>query len=161
MTVLVLSVVMSPVGAMAQKVPTPVATTFNIEEKSPEFLMFGWHLPLGVTGREKVGLMVTCDRTTSALEAIIFFSFLPVGKPVQVAIRKADGQAWWFGHQIIAPARAGFHSPIIPEPEVRHFLQYAFSHGSLISNGHNSFWNRLSPSENKRAREALSDCGNS
>lgn len=146
---------------MAQKVPTPVATTFNIEEKSSDFLMFGWHLPLGVTSREKVGLVVTCDRATTVLEAILFFSFFPVGKPVQVAIRKSDGQSWRFGHQIVAPARAGFHSPIIGEPEVRHFLDYAFSHGSLISNGHNSFWNRLPPGENKRAREALSDCGNS
>ena len=161
MAVLLLSIVMTPVGVFAQKVPTPVATAFNIEEDEDNgFLIFGWHLTLGLSGRESVGLVVTCDRTTAVLEAMLFFSFFPANKPVQLAVRTPEDHEWFHGKPVIAGERSGFHSPILSEPDdVQDFLDHAMRHGSLISNGHNSFWNKLPEEENRRAREALGECG--
>ena len=157
---LYLLTLMSGSSVQGQKVPTPVATEFNIEVDELEQLVFGWTLPLtGTSDLTRVGLAAVCDRPKGTITVIVQFGFFPPDKPVQLAVRMADGTGWFHGQKLIGGPGSGFHSPVIRDrAEAVIFLQHALARGSLISNGHNSFWNRLPDEENRRALKALQTC---
>jgi hypothetical protein len=59
----------------------------------------------------------------------------------------------------VGGALTGFHDPLLEErADVLRLLRAAFTEGALLSNGHNSAWNRIPSAENRRAREALERC---
>ena len=144
----------------AQKIPTPIATEFTIEINDSERLAVGWDLPLAGIEQTRVGLVATCDHRTGVVEVIVYFGFFPAEKAVQLAVRRADGTGWRHAQPIVGSTRSGLHVPILSDSEeVTVFLHHALARGSLISNGHNSFWNRLPEEENNRALALLAKCG--
>ncbi len=157
---LVLWILLPSVQVSGQKVPTPIATGFTIEIENTERHALGWALPLmESTDQIRVGLLANCDRMTGMVEAIVYFGFFPPEKPVQLAVRMPDGTGWFYGHPVVAGARSGMHVPIISDSvEARDFFRHALVRGSLISNGHNSFWNLLPEDENERALKMLETC---
>ena len=108
---------------------------------------------------DQVGLGITCD---TRVEVTVFLgAFSPAGTPVQLAIRTAAGRIERFGSVVnhYGP-RSGFHSPRLTDPrEAARFLDAALENGSLVSNGYNSFWNRVAPGRNRQVRTLMQACG--
>ena len=103
--------------------------------------------------------LVTC-RPDGSLRAVLHFGFFPPGKPVQAAAREEGGAVDRYGPVVTGGARSGFHSPLIEDQEqARRIVGKVFRHGTLLSNGHNSIWNRIPEAENEYARSRLMRCG--
>jgi len=108
---------------------------------------------------DQVGLAITCD---NGIEVTVFLgAFPPAGRPVQLAVRTAGGRIERFGPVVQhAGPRSGFHSPRLTDPrQVARFLDAALDNGALVSNGYNSFWNRVAPGRNRQMRAAIRACG--
>jgi len=102
---------------------------------------------------------MTCD---NGVEVTVFLgAFPPAGLPVQLAIRTSGGSIERFGSVIDHARRhSGFHSPRLTDPDqVARFLDAALENGTLVSNGYNSFWNRVPPARNRAVRTKLRACG--
>ena len=115
---------------------------------------------LGDSG-EYVGLAVICARRgAQEMEAVALFGGFPADRrPVQLAVRSADGRIERFGPVVSGGPESGFHSPRMVDPgEARRFVDVALRSGALVSNGYRSFWNRASESRNREVREAFIAC---
>lgn len=147
-----------PVTAEVGAVPTPEARAFNVVRDTEADLIYGFAEALAGQS-DRLGLYVHCDRASGRLRAGMFFGAFPAGKRVQAAVRAGDGTVERFGPVVVGGALTGFHDPLIEErSDVLRLLAAAFTEGALLSNGHNSVWNRIPPAENRRAREALERC---
>ena len=153
------SITLAPgsLAATAGKLPTPVATEFAILGEDDN----GWSAGfVGEAGDERIGALVTC-RPDGTLQAALFFGFFPPGKPVQAAARQEDGTVYGYGPVVTGGAYSGFHSPLIEDQELaRRIVGKVFRNGTLLSNGHNSVWNRIPEAANEEARNRLMRCGN-
>ena len=149
------------VSAAAQgTIPTPVAEEFNISPENGSVAgPWGWVLDLGNTG-QRIGLAMACTRDEDVMIAALFFGPYPADKPVQVAVNSADGSTWHAGHPETTQhgAASGYHSPILTGDSAREFMNHALQNNSLISNGHNSFWNRIPVDRNTQVRNLLLEC---
>ena len=142
-------------------VPTPEATEFTIAEDTADQVSFGFALKLGEDTSHLVGLVASCAHAEGRLRVLMFFGAFPTGKPVQIAARTADGDTRWFGRPLFAPATGknyGFHDPILEDTEARDFVEMALKTGTLVSNGHNSWWNRIPGDANRQAIARLDAC---
>ena len=94
------------------------------------------------------------------VEATAFFGGFPRDRrPVQLAVRTAQGTVHRFGPVVSGGPEAGFHSPRITDPaEAGRFADAAFRPGSLVSNGYRSFRNRAGEARNRAVREAFLAC---
>ena len=143
--------------SVAGEVPTPQATRL-MERDSAEEVFIGFTAPL--PGRsERLGMYVRCERPSGRLRAGMFFGAFPAGKPVQAAVRSGEAPVERFGPVVVGGPGSGFHDPLLVERgDVLRLVAVAFTEGALVSNGHNSIRNRISASENRRAREAVERC---
>lgn len=108
-----------------------------------------------------VGLAAVCVTAGPLrVEAAAFFGGFPRDRrPVQLAVRTAEGAVHRFGPVVSGGPEAGFHSPRITDPaEAGRFADAAFRPGSLVSNGYRSFWNRAGEVRNRTVREAFMAC---
>ena len=108
-----------------------------------------------------VGLAAVCaTEGPRRVEATAFFGAFPGDRrPVQLAVRTAQGTVERFGPVVTGGPEAGFHSPRIVDPaEAARFGRAAFRPGSLVSNGYRSFRNRVSEARNRAVREAFLAC---
>lgn len=116
--------------------------------------------PLGETGHN-VGLSLTCSTTGPAeLNATAYLGAFPRDRrPLQLAIQTPAKTVERFGPVFTAGPESGFHSPQFTDrEEVWRFATAALVPGSLISNGYNSFRNRVAPLKNRHVWEALRAC---
>ena len=154
-----LMAVACPVAAPAQTVPTPEARAFNVVRDTEAVLIYGFAEAFAGQSVHRLGVAVHCERARGRLRAGMFFGGFPAGKRVQAAVRAGDGTVERFGPVVVGGALTGFHDPLIEErADVLRLLRAAFTEGALLSNGHNSVWNRIPSAENRRAREALERC---
>ena len=138
--------------------PTPEATAFNVVRDTDTELLYGFAAPLPGQS-ERLGMYVLCERAGGGLRAGMFFGVFPAGKPVQAAVRAGDGTVERFGPVLVGSPASGFHDPLVEERlDVLRLVGAAFTEGALLSNGHNSVWNRVPESENRRARAAIERC---
>ena len=152
-------VVACPVAASAQAVPTLEATAFTVVHDTESELVYGFAEFLPGQHDHRLGLYVHCERSSGRLRAGMGFGAFPAEKPVQAAVRAGDGTVERFGRVLVGGPLTGFHDPLIEDRvDVLRLLAVAFTEGALLSNGHNSVWNRISESENRRVREALVRC---
>ena len=108
---------------------------------------------------EGVGFAIRCARATGALEGSMAFGFFPPGKQVQAAVRAPSGRVERFGPVVVGGHGSGFHVPEVEgRSEVLRLMNAAMVEGALISNGHNSVWNRIGEVKNREARETLWSC---
>ena len=115
---------------------------------------------VGETG-EYVGLAVICRRAgADRIEARVFFGSFPGrGKRVQLAVKDPAGRVERFGPVLSGSPAAGFHSPLLSDSEeAKRFARAALQPGSLISNGHRSFWNRAGEPDNQRVLGVFLGC---
>ena len=140
-------------------VETPVAEQFEIWHDKQDSLTIGVARPLRGS---VIGFAASCERASGRIEALLFFGTVPQGKPVQVAAGVPNDRVERFGPVIRGGGReAGYHSPRFSgKADVQRFIKTAFIEGSLISNGHNSVWNRIPEERNAEARAALMACAN-
>lgn len=120
----------------------------------PGSLAFGMRGRLG-EGSGTFGLVAVC--TTEGprqVEVAAFFGGFPRDRrPVQLAVRTADGTVLRLGPVVRGGREAGFHSPRITDPVgAARFADVAFRPGSLVSNGHRSFRNRAGEARNRAMR---------
>ena len=135
--------------------PTPELAAFEAVEV-PDGLAYAMRGQLGESG-EHIGLVVLCHETVEA--GAYFGSFPGRHIPLQFAVRDAGGQVERFGPVLRAGPESGFHSPrLIDWPEVERFVRIALQPGSLVSNGHRSFRNRASESDNRRVLDEFLGC---
>ena len=150
-----------PSGAGAQTVKTPEARSFAIRVEAGTHVAFGVAEPLpGSDGGLRIGFAVSCERASGKLEALMSFGSVPLDRSVQAAAGVPGGRVERFGPVVRGggPA-AGFHDPrVVGREDVLRFIDAAFAPGSLVSNGHNSIWNRVGARENREARTALRRC---
>ncbi len=149
-------------GAAAEApVETPEARSFALRVAEGPVLAFGVaeRLP-GAGAGLRIGFAVTCERADGRLEALLSFGTVPRGKRVQAAAGVPGGPVERFGPVTRGGgAAAGFHDPLFTDREdVLRFMDAAFVTGALVSNGHNSVWNRIGVQENREARAALRRC---
>lgn len=144
--------------AAAQRAPTPEAKSILTMIDDNARLAIGFAAPLpGVTDR--IGLAVECRRADRSLRAVLFFGAFPDRKPIQAAVRDPAGRVARLGPVVRGSRRAGFHDPEVHDrDDVLMLIEMAFSRGALLSNGHNSVWNRMSESDNRDARRRLLEC---
>ena len=148
-------------AAHAQRVETPEARSFAIRVDDGTHLAIVVAEPLSRddTG-PRIGFVVQCERASGQVKANLSFGTVPAGKPVQAAAGHPDGPVERFGPVVRGggPA-AGFHSPVIADKaDVLRFVDAALVTGALVSNGHNSVWNRIGEGENREVRMALRRC---
>lgn len=146
--------------AHAQQVATPEARSFAIRTDDGEYLTIAVAEPLtdDATG-PRIGFAVQCERASGRMAAFLSFGSVPDGKPVQAAAGRPE-RVERFGPVVRGggPA-ASFHAPEIADRnDALRFVDAAFVTGALISNGHNSVWNRIGEAENRAARTALRRC---
>jgi len=148
-------------AAHAQQVETPEARSFAIRADDGTHFTIGVAEPLPGSGPHvRIGFLVRCERASGRLEAYLSFGAVPSGKRVQAAAGHPEGKVERFGPVMRGGgAAAGFHSPLIAgRADVLRFVDAAFVTGALVSNGHNSVWNRIGERENREARTALRRC---
>lgn len=154
-----LTAVACPVAAPAQAGPAPAATVFDVARDTDTELVYGFAEALPGQAEHRLGLYVHCARSTGGLRAGMFFGAFPAGKPVQAAVRAGAGTVERFGRVLVGGPSTGFHDPLIKDrADVLRLLAAAFTEGALVSNGHNSVWNRIPAAENRRARAAIERC---
>ena len=159
-TLLALCLLASVASLAAASAPTPVATEFTIEVTDAASVVRGFAVDLDGADY-RIGMVAVCDRGVGTVTVNLFFGAFPVALPVQAAVRTAAGRVERFGEPVSTQygSASGFHAPEITDPgEVERFIESAFSDGALISNGYNSFWNRIPPAENDAARRDLLEC---
>ena len=150
---------MCPVPTHSDAVPAPEAGAFTVVRDTATELVYGFAEFLPGQRDHRLGLYVHCERSSARLRAGMFFGAFPAGKRVQAAVRAGDGTVERFGRVLVGSPASGFHDPLIEDRvDVLRLLAAAFTEGALLSNGHNSVWNRIAESENRRAREALERC---
>ena len=148
-----------PVTAQVGAVPTPEARAFNVVRDTEADLVYGFAEAFAGQSDHRLGVYVHCERASGRLRAGMAFGAFPAGKRVQAAVRAGDGAVERFGPVLVGGPLTGFHDPLVEErSDVLRLLAAAFTEGALLSNGHNSVWNRIPPAENRRAREALERC---
>ena len=156
---LAMAIVLSGAAQAGETFPTPEID--RIENLGmPGAIAYAMRGELGRSGI-RVGLAVLCAAEgPQRVEATAFFGGFPRDRrPVQLAVRTADGTVVHFGAVVSAGPEAGFHSPRIADPvEAKRFAKAAFRPGSLVSNGFRSFWNRAGEARNRDVREALLGC---
>ena len=143
-----------PAGAAASAAQSPTPEIRLIEEATAGSRATAW-----IMRANQVGLAMTCD---NGVEVTVFLgAFPPAGTPVQLAIRTTAGRIERFGPVVHhAGPRSGFHSPRLTDPrQVARFLDAALENGALVSNGYNSFWNRVAPARNRAVRATMRACG--
>jgi len=147
-------------GVQAQSAPTPEARSFAVRTDDGEYLTIAVAEPLtDADDGPRIGFAVQCERASGRLAAFLSFGTVPAGKPVQAAAGRPE-RVERFGPVVRGggPA-AGFHSPTIAgRADALSFVEAAFVTGALISNGHNSVWNRIGEAENREARTAFRHC---
>ena len=150
--------VVLPFGADGQRATTPEATSFEVWVDDAEHLIVG--IAETVPGTDEgVGFAIRCVRDTGVLEGSLAFGFFPPGKRVQAAVRTPSGRVERFGPVVVGGRASGFHVPeVAGRSEVLRLMNAAMAEGALISNGHNSVWNRVGRARNREAREALLAC---
>ena len=156
-TVATLAIVL-PMSGEAQHARTPEAKSFEIWVDDAEHLIVG--IVETVPGTDEgVGFAIRCVRASGALEGSMAFGFFPSGKRVQAAVRSPSGRVERFGPVVMGGRASGFHVPeVTGRTEVLGLMNAAMVEGALISNGHNSVWNRISRKDNEKARKALLGC---
>lgn len=151
----------APRDAGAQTVKTPEARSFAVRIEAGTHIAFGVAEPLpGSGGGLRIGFAVSCEQASGRLEALMSFGSVPLDKRVQAAAGVPGGRVERFGPVVRGggPA-AGFHDPrVVGREDVLRFINAAFTPGALVSNGHNSVWNRVGARENREARAALRRC---
>ena len=108
---------------------------------------------------DQVGIAMTCD---NGVDVTVFLgAFPPAGTRVRLAVHTTAGRIERFGPVVDhAGPRSGFHSPRLTDPrQVARFLDAALENGALVSNGYNSFRNRVAPARNRAARATMRACG--
>ena len=108
-----------------------------------------------------VGLAAVCATGgPRRVEVTAFFGGYPADRrPVQLAVRTAEGTVHRFGPVVSGGADSGSHSARITDPgEAGRFAGTAFRAGSLVSNGYRSFRNRADEVRNRAVREAFLAC---
>ena len=154
-----LPVLLAPQAAAAQRVETPVATEFGARVDDDAKMLVGIVEELPGGGPSRVGFMVVCVK--EAREVLVRFSFgaYPAGKPVQAAVKHPDGRVVTIGGVEAGSPATGFHSPQTGDRgEVLGLLEFLFAHGALVSNGHNSIWNRVPEEKNREAAASIRAC---
>ena len=139
--------------------PTP-ELRYLIEIDLPGAVAFVAGARLGTT-RTALGLSLICRPPPARKVQITahFGGFPADRRPVQLALRKPDGSVLRFGPAVRAGPSSGFHSPRLTDPrKARRFVAAALQHGTLVSNGYRSFWNRIPEPENRRVQKALLPC---
>ncbi len=151
----------APRDAGAQQVKAPEARSFAIRVEEGTHVAFGVAEPLpGSDGGLRIGFAVSCEQASGKLEALMSFGSAPLDKRVQAAAGVPGGRVERFGPVVRGggPA-AGFHDPrVTGREDVLRFIDAAFAPDALVSNGHNSIWNRVGAQENREARAALGRC---
>ncbi len=154
---MLLAALVLPLAAAAER-RTPEAYAFIVDREDDEQLVVGFAENL-VPGL-RIGAIAVCDKARRSLRVSLSFGGFPDGRLVQTAVRAPDGKVARFGPVVRGRRDAGFHSPEVTEVEdVRRLLVFAFAEGALLSNGHNSVWNRIPETRNADARRRLKACG--
>ena len=112
--------------------------------------------PPGVTAH-RVGIILLCS--DHVLEAHLSLGGIPARKPLQLAVVTPDNDTHRFGPVFTGGPRSGFHDPVITDPrELSALVPAVFRYGSLVSNGHISFRNRMTPGLNQEFLDFARDC---
>ena len=143
-SVAVMALVLWCVAAQAQRAKIPEATSFGLWVNDAEHLVVGIVETVPGTD-ERVGFVIGCAWATGVLEGSLAVGFSPPGKRVRASVRAPSGRVERFGPEVAGRS------------EVLRLMNAAMADGALISNGHNSIWNRVGK-KNKEAREELLAC---
>lgn len=155
---LAVAMLVLPLYVEADRARTPEARSFGVWENDAEHRIIGIVEPVPGT-EEWVGFVVRCVKATGALEGSMAFGFLPPGKRVQAAVRAPSGRVERFGPVVVGSRGSGFHArEVTGRSEVLRLMNVAMTDGALISNGHNSVWNRVGNAKNREARQAILVC---
>jgi len=145
-------------GVNAQRARTPEAKSFEVWVDDAEHLIVG--IVETVPGTDEgVGFTIRCERASGLLEGAMAFGFFPAGKRVQASVRSPSGRVERFGPVVVGGRASGVHVPIYEDrQEVLRLMEAVLVDGALISNGHNSVWNRVGKVRNGEARKGLMEC---
>ena len=145
-------------SADAQRARTPEANSFEVWVDDAEHLIVG--IVETVPGTDEgVGFTIRCERGSGQLEGSMAFGFFPAGKRVQASVRSPSGRVERFGPVVVGGRASGFHVPVYEgRHEVLRLMEAVLVNGALISNGHNSVWNKVGKTKNGEARKALREC---
>ena len=107
-----------------------------------------------------LGSAFVCRRSQRPRVIVYLGPFPPDRRPVQLVVRRPDGELVRFGRVIVAGPESGYNNVSLDAPaEQRSFVDAALRRGSLVSNGFHSFWNMASEAENAALAASLRDCG--
>ena len=145
-------------AAAAAPAPTPEARAFNVVVDADGVLAYGFAAALPSAGA-RIGMAAVCDRGRGRARGLMHFGGFPPGKPVQPSVRGPGGRVTRHGRVVVGGPRSGFHDPVVEGAAATLALvDAAFREGALLSNGHNSVWNRVPEAENARVRRLVRAC---
>ena len=146
-------------GVVVGQTATPEIRSIDIVNENGEIIILT-RAELGNTGTY-VGAALICSKGDPDGPKVSVFlgGFPPDRRAVQLAVRRVDGGVERFGPVMRGGAHSGFHSPELYEvDEAERFVRAAFVQGALVSNGYNSFWNRISDVRNSEVQAATFRC---
>ena len=111
--------------------------------------------------RSMTGLSLLCrPRGPDRIAVSAYFGgFPPDRRPVQLAVGTGDGTVLRFGPVVRGGREHGFHSPVISDPARPNASSAPPSPpGSLVSNGYNSFRNRVAAARNRTVLHRFLSC---
>ena len=153
MPFVLLALLLAAAPARAQ-LPTPEAPALRTYADDGDAFALGFDADLAGT---RIGFAAICEN--GRVRARMHFGGFPPGKPVQAAIRDPQGRILRLGPVVLAGPRSGFHDPLVDDDGLaRRAADAAFRNGALVSNGHNSLWNRVPEADNAAARRRILEC---
>lgn len=139
----------APAAADPDPVPTPELVHADVDIRQDDgtaAIGATTPFPPGTTAH-RIGIILVC--AGGVLEAHLSLGAIPADKPLQLAVVTPAGGVHRFGPVFSAGPRSGFHDPIVSDAaDLARLVPAVFQNGSLVSNGHISFWNRMTPALN-------------
>ena len=156
---LVLALVLLAGALLTAQRPTPVLRAFErVQAPGGSTLHVLVEPDRGVGWR--LGMAFQCPTRGRPVVAAFLGPFPSDRRPVQLAVRTADGTIERFGQVLVAGPGAGFNDTYLEDPaDQRRFARAALQPQVLVSNGYNSFFNRASARANRQVLAVLADCG--
>ena len=139
--------------------PTPEAHSYEMPSDAPGTTVVALVAPL--QGGERIGFALLCQQDATPELRIQFGPWPSRPTPLQLAVRRPDGSVWRHGvaeHRSGGPRSGSVSYHLVDPAAIRGFLDAGTRPGALISNGHNSLWNRTRPAASNAARATISTC---
>ena len=141
--------------------PTPVAENWIYDRPEPDASIAILRPDNYAADQDKIYEMIAFACKNGDLAAYVQFSSFPsIPTLTQLSVRRADGSVWRWQkpESIVGTPQSGFPFYELQDGDAKALLDAANNPGTLISDGHRSFWNRSKAADADKTKQHLGPC---